>query len=62
MGFPRRSGCDGSSVTIAAAARAGGEEVLVTGPLNGTSYTKDGVEIRDVEIRRAHDVEFLRRA
>jgi single-strand DNA-binding protein len=38
-----------------------GDEVLVTGSLHRTSYTKDGTEYRDVEIR-ARDVEFLRRA
>ncbi len=37
-----------------------GDEVLVAGSLHRTTFTKDGVEYRDVEVR-ARTIEFLRR-
>ena len=37
-----------------------GDEVLVTGSLHRTTYSKDGVEHRDVEVH-ARAIEFLRR-
>lgn len=37
-----------------------GDEVLVTGSLHRTEYTKDGVKHRDVKVR-ARAIEFLRR-
>ncbi len=38
-----------------------GDEILVTGSLHRTSYTKGDIEYRDVEVR-ARAVEFLRRS